>query len=78
MKLKRFIELIENLKVEHDGVKITLDDHNQETILFKNLEVDSDNTKIYDEKNSNEYNIDYIVFVEGIKEVTAKVDYIHL
>lgn len=78
MKLKRFIELIENLKVEHDGVKITLDDNTQETILFKNLEVNRANSKVYDVKNRNEYKIDYIVFVEGIKEITAKVDYIHL
>ena len=46
------------------------------TILFKNLKVDRNNTKVYDTKNSNEYNIDHIVFVEGIKEITAKVDYI--
>lgn len=78
MKLKRFIELIENLKVEHDGVKITLDDNTQETILFKDLEVNRANSKVYDMKNRNEYKIDYIVFVEGIKEVTAKVDYIRM
>jgi len=78
MKEKRFIELIENLKVEHDGIKITLDDNTQEKILFKNLEVDEDNSKVYDAENSNEYNIEYIVFVEGNKEITAKVDYIHL
>ena len=78
MKVKRFIELIEHLKVEHDGVKITLDDNTQETILFKDLEVNRANSKVYDMKNRNEYKIDYIVFVEGIKEVTAKVDYIRM
>ena len=78
MKVKHFIELIEHLKVEHDGVKITLDDNTQETILFKNLEVDRNNSKVYDAENSNEYNIEYIVFVEGNKEITAKVDYIRL
>jgi len=78
MKEKRFIELIENLKVEHDGIKITLDDNTQEQILFKHLEVDEDNSKVYNAKNSNEYNMDHIISVEGIREITAKVDYVYL
>ncbi len=78
MKIKRFYKLIENFNVEYNGVNITLDDNTQNTTLFKNLEIDSDNSKVYDAKNNIEYNIEYIVFVEGYKETTAKIDCLHM